>query len=73
MVEWCRKVKTKQIKDENPLLCLNHSSLNNEDADEQNASKKISIYDCFDLFTKNEIIEDIFAKIAEKSKLSQKF
>ena len=62
VVEWCRKVKTKQIKDENPLLCLNHSSLNNEDADEQNASKKISIYDCFDLFTKNEIIEDIFCE-----------
>ena len=42
----------KQIKDENPLLFLSHSSLNNEDADEQSTSKKISIYDCFDLFTK---------------------
>lgn len=62
VVEWCRKVKVKQIKDENPLLCLNHSSLSNEDTDEQNTSKKLSIYDCFDLFTKNEIIEDIFCE-----------
>jgi len=62
VVEWCRKVKVKQIKDENPLLYLSHSSMNNEDADEQNSSKKLSIYDCFDLFTKNEKIEDIFCE-----------
>lgn len=34
IVEWCRRVKFKQIKDENLSLCLNHSSLTNNKNEE---------------------------------------
>ena len=60
VVEWCRKVKLKQIKDENILLYLNHSSMNDEI--DNNLNKTVSIYDCLNLFTQNEIIEDIFCE-----------
>ena len=62
IIEWCRRVKVKQIKDENPLLCLNHSSVKENVTEENNITKKISIYDCLDLFTKKEIIEDVFCE-----------
>ena len=61
IVEWCRRVKVKQIKDENPLLCLKHSSLGGK-TKENDISKKISIYDCLDLFTKEEIVENVFCE-----------
>jgi len=64
MVEWCRKVKLKQIKDENILLILNHSSMNMDIEPEIN--KKMSIYDCFDLFTQKEEIENIFCENCQK-------
>ena len=64
IVEWCRKVLVKQLKNENILLSLNHSSMNETTTEESNTSlsKKISIYDCFELFTKKEIIEDVFCE-----------
>ena len=63
MVEWCRRVKFKQIKDENPLLFLNHSSLSNNNSKEENESnEKKSVYDCLDLFTQSEIVEDIYCE-----------
>ena len=64
MVEWCRKVKLKQIKDENILLILNHSSMNMDIEPEIN--KKMSIYDCFELFTQKEEIENIFCENCQK-------
>ena len=60
IVEWCRKVKLKQIKDENPLLCLNHSSLKTKTKDD--ILQKISIYDCLDLYTKKEIVDNVFCE-----------
>ena len=60
IVEWCRKVKVKQIKDENILLYLNHSSIN--DDIETDVNKKISIYDCLNLFTKKEELENIYCE-----------
>jgi hypothetical protein len=62
IVEWCRRVKYKQIKDESPLLCFNHSSLTQKTIDNNNTSKKISIYDCFDLFTNPEILENVLCE-----------
>ena len=63
IVEWCRRVKFKRIKEENPLLFLNHSSLNNKKDEEQNDTfKKTSIYDCLDLFTEKEIVENIYCE-----------
>ena len=63
VVEWCRRVKFKRIKDENPLLFLNHSSLNNnENKEEINNIKKESIYDCLDLFTQKETVENIYCE-----------
>ena len=61
IVEWCRRVKVKQIKDENPLLYLKHSSLENK-IKENDIYTKISIYDCLDLFTKEEIVENVFCE-----------
>ena len=62
IVEWCRKVKFKQIKNENPLLCFNHSSIINNNKEENKIFKKHTIYDCFDLFTKKEIVEDVLCE-----------
>ena len=70
IVEWCGKIKLKQIKDENILLCLNHSSIN--DKKENNLNKVISIYDCLDLFTQKEIIEDIFCENCKKNQIFTK-
>ena len=67
IIEWCRRIKIKQIKDENILLCLNHSSLKNNQNIQKNFHKNVSIYDCFDLFTQKEILEDVFCeKCGEK-------
>ena len=70
IVEWCRKVKLKQIKDENILLYLNHSSIN--DDIETDVNKKISIYDCLDLFTKKEEIEDIYCENCKANQIFTK-
>ena len=73
IVEWCRRVKYKQIKDENPLLCFNHSSLTQKKSDGNSISKKISIYDCFDLFTNPEIVENVLCENCKKSKILQNY
>lgn len=70
IVEWCQKIKSRHIKDENPLLCLNHSSMKKKEIEQNNDTNKISIYDCFDLFTKDEILEDI---VCENCKEKQVF
>ena len=70
IVEWCRKVKLKQIKDENILLNLNHSSINDEI--ETNINKPVSIYDCLDLFTQKEEIENIFCENCKKNQIFTK-
>ena len=70
IVEWCRKVKERQIKDENISLKLNHSSMNNEI--ETDLNKKISIYDCLNLFTKEEIIEGIYCENCKKNQIFKK-
>ena len=70
IVEWCRKVKLKQIKDENILLYLNHSSIN--DDIETDLNKKISIYDCLSLFTQKEEIEDIHCENCNKNQIFTK-
>ena len=70
IVEWCRKVKLKQIKDENILLYLNHSSMNDEI--ETNINKPVSIYDCLDLFTQKEEIENIFCENCKKNQIFTK-
>ena len=72
IVEWCRKVKLKQIKDEMPLLYLNHSSIKTNEIEQTINSKKISIYDCFDLFTKEEILEDIYCENCKEKQIFTK-
>ena len=70
IVEWCRKVKSRQIKDENVLLYLNHSSINNDN--ETDINKKISIYDCLNLFTQEEEISDIYCENCQKKQIFNK-
>ena len=70
IVEWCRKVKARQIKDENVLLYLNHSSINNDI--ETDINKKISIYDCLNLFTQSEEISDIFCENCQQKQIFNK-
>ena len=70
IVEWCRKVKLKQIKDENILLYLKHSSMNDEI--ETNINKPVSIYDCLNLFTQKEEIEGIFCENCKKNQIFTK-
>ena len=72
MVEWCRKVKSKHIKDENLLLSLNHSSMKKKENKQNDESKKISIYDCLDLFTKDEILEDIVCENCKEKQIFTK-
>ena len=62
--------KLKQIKDENILLYLNHSSIN--DDIETDLNKKISIYDCLSLFTQKEEIEDIHCENCNKNQIFTK-
>ena len=70
IVEWCRKVRLKQMKDENILLSFNHSSMN--DDIETDLNKKISIYDCLDLFTQKEEIENIYCENCKKHQIFNK-
>ena len=70
IVEWCRKVKLNQIKDENLLLYLNHSSI--KDEFESNINKAISIYDCLDLFTQKELIDNIFCENCKTNQIFTK-
>ena len=70
IVEWCRKVKLKQIKDENISLYLNHSSMSDEI--ETNINKPISIYDCLNLFTQKEEIDDIYCENCQKNQAFSK-
>ena len=65
IVEWCRRVKSRQIKDENISLCLNHSSMNEKK--ENNINKSISIYDCLNLFTQKEEIDNVFCENCQKN------
>ena len=77
VTEWCRELYFKEIHFENRMLILNHSSvsslsLNNYNYESKN--NKISLLECFKLFTEKEEIKDIFCeKCNEKTTFKKSF
>ena len=65
IVEWCKEIVELEINKSNITLSLFHQSyhnLNNDDI----KNEKLSIYDCLDLFTQKENINDIFCEYCNK-------
>ena len=65
VVEWCKEIAEIEMNKNNITLSLFHQSyynLNNDDT----KSEKISIYDCLDLFTQKEDINDFFCENCNK-------
>ena len=60
IVEWCVKIKGREIKDSNPFLVLNYSPINkNLNNDIINET---SLYDCLDLYTQDENLTDVICE-----------
>ena len=67
IVDWKRDVIKKDMKENNVLFSLSHSSINqNFETTENEEEEKKSIYDCFDLFTHEEILKNIFCEKCNK-------
>ena len=65
IVEWCKEVVEVEMNKSNVTLSLYHPSFHNlNNVDIKN--EKISIYDCLDLFTQKEYINDIFCENCNK-------
>ena len=66
MVEWKRDVVKKDMKEENISYILNHSSSKKIFETSQDEEEKKSIYDCLDLFTREETMKNIFCEKCNK-------
>ena len=66
IVEWRRDVVKKDMKEENINYILNHSTAKKIFETSQDEDEKKSIYDCLDLFTREEIIKNIFCEKCNK-------
>ena len=66
IVEWRREVIRKDMKEENINYLLNHSSAKKIFESSQDEDEKKSIYDCLDLFTREEIMKNIFCEKCNK-------
>ena len=66
VVEWKRSIIQKDMKDNNFSFILNHSSSNLLFENTENEEEKKSIYDCFDLFTHEEILKNILCEKCNK-------
>jgi hypothetical protein len=65
IVEWCKEVVEVEMNKSNVTLSLYHPSFHNLNNDDIK-NEKISIYDCLDLFTQKEYINDIFCENCNK-------
>ena len=66
IIEWRREVIRKDMKEENINYLLNHSSAKKIFESSQDEDEKKSIYDCLDLFTREEIMKNIFCEKCNK-------
>ena len=66
IVEWRRDVIKKDMKEENINYLLNHSSSRKIFETSQDEEDKKSIYDCLDLFTREETIKNFFCEKCNK-------
>ena len=65
VVEWCKEIAEIEMNKTNITLSLFHQTYYNLYNDDTK-SDKISIYDCLDLFTQKEYINDIFCENCNK-------
>ena len=65
VVEWCKEVVEIEMNKGNITMSLYHPSFHNLYNDDIK-NEKISIYDCLDLFTQKEYINDIFCENCNK-------
>ena len=65
-VEWKLDVVKKDMKEENITYILNHSSSKKVFETTQEEEEKKTIYDCLDLFTREEIMKNIFCEKCNK-------
>ena len=66
LVEWRKDVIRKDMKEENINYILNHSSSRKIFETVQDEEEKRNIYDCLDLFTREETIKNIFCEKCNK-------
>ena len=66
IVEWRRDVIKKDMKEENINYLLNHSSAKKIFEASQDEEEQKNIYDCLDLFTREEVIKNIFCEKCNK-------
>ena len=66
VVEWCSEVFSNDINKTNINLKLNHSSYNEIVETTSGNTDKVTINDCFKLFTKKEEINDILCETCKK-------
>ena len=61
VIEWCKEIVEVEMNKSNITLSLFHPSFHNLNNDDIK-NEKLSIYDCLDLFTQKEYINDIFCE-----------
>ena len=74
IIEWNKEIKKREIKNTNIDLILTHSALSikTENEDKKVENDKITIDDCFQLFTKKEELNDIYCEQCKKKTLFTK-
>ena len=66
VVEWCGEVFSNEINKNNINLTLNHSSYNEIIETTSGNTEKVTIDDCFKLFTRKEELKDILCENCKK-------
>ena len=66
IIDWKREIIRKDMKESNILFTLNHSSSNQLFENTENDEESKSIYDCLDLFTREEILKNILCEKCNK-------
>ena len=74
IIEWNKEIKKREIKNSNIDLVLTHPSLNEKEENESNneEDRKVTIDDCFKLFTKKEELKDVLCEKCKKKTLFTK-
>ena len=66
LVDWKREIIRKDMRESNILFCLNHTTSNKSLDNSENDDDKKSIYDCLDLFTREETLKNILCEKCNK-------
>ena len=66
IVEWKREVVKKEMKEENITYILNHPTAKKIFETVENDEEQKTIYDCLDLFTREEVVKNIFCEKCNK-------